>query len=182
MNPIYRFLAYTKPLIDKALTMPYSAAFLLLSGVGSIGFALTLQWGFDVPPCDLCIWQRCPYLAVAVFSFICLLWRPYRRQTTVLLYLCALTFIAGVGLAILHSGVERHLWKSPTTCVGEELKGNSIEEIRKALLESKEVPCDEIPWAIFGLSMANLNIAGSIALAFFAVLAARTHSKKRQKE
>jgi len=182
MSPCSRLWILAGPLIEKALSMPFSAVLLLLSGVGSVGFALTMQWGFNVPPCDLCIWQRYPYGVVAAVSLLCLSWRPYRRQTVILLGLCAITYLVSTGFAIVHTGVERHWWESPLTCMGPSLQGSSLEELRQALLQTKDVPCDEIPWAIFGLSMANLNVAGSLALAFFAAAAATTYSRDRKKD
>ncbi len=155
-----------------------AAVLLFVAGGGSLAFALIMQWGFNVPPCDLCYWQRAPYGVVAFLASLALVWRPYRRKTTLLLGLCSLVFLVSTGLAILHTGVERHWWESPTTCTAESLQGASIEEMRLALLETESPPCDEIPWAIFGLSMANLNIAASLVLAFFAAMAAIKHKKK----
>jgi len=155
-----------------------AAKLLLVASVGSLVFALIMQWGFNVPPCDLCYWQRAPYGVAAVLASLALVWNPYRLNTTLLLGLCSLVFIVSTGLAILHTGVERHWWESPTTCTAESLQGASIEEMRLALLETESPPCDEIPWAIFGLSMANLNIAGSLVLALFAAMAVVKHKRK----
>lgn len=165
------------PFVKKALSMPVAAQLLFLSGIGSVAFALTMQMGFNVPPCDLCIWQRYPYGVVAALSLLCFAWRPYKRQTVILLALCALTFLVSAGFATVHSGVERHWWESPLACMGEEIKGDSVEDLRRALLSSESPPCDEIPWTLCGLSMANWNIVASLALAFFAAAAAKLAAK-----
>lgn len=161
-----------RSLIEKCLSMPLVAKLLLVGNIGSLLFALLLQHAFDIPPCILCLWQRIPYAAVAVLSVIILLWKPYGRQTIVLLGLCAFIYLGGAGIAMFHTGVERHWWKSIESCDSTEIKGGSIEELRQALLATNDVPCDEIPWEIFGLSLANLNVLGSLGLAFFVGMAA----------
>lgn len=159
-------------LIEKCLSMPLVAKLLLVGNVGSLLFALALQHGAGIPPCILCLWQRIPYAAIALLSVFILLWKPYGRQTVILLSLCSLIYLGGAGIALFHTGVERHWWKGTESCDTTEIKGGTIEELRQALLATNDVPCDEIPWAIFGLSLANLNVLGSLGLAFFVGAAA----------
>ena len=40
-------------------------ALLILVGVGSLGAAYTAQFGFDLEPCVLCLYQRVPF-AIAI--------------------------------------------------------------------------------------------------------------------
>ncbi|MDD3370666.1 MAG: disulfide bond formation protein B [Alphaproteobacteria bacterium] len=172
MNLVSRLIAWAKPLVDKALTMPLAAGLVCLSGIASLAFALMMQHVFGILPCDLCVWQRYPYGTVVLLALLCFLWKPYGRQTVILLGLCSLIYFGGSALAVVHSGVERHWWKSPTECVGESLnKGSSIEELRQMLLQTENPPCDEIPWQLFGLSLANMNVAWFFVLAVFAALA-----------
>lgn len=160
------------PLIEKILSMPLAAKILLAVNLGALLFALTMQFGFGIKPCVLCLWQRLPYGSVAVVSLLAFMWKPYRRQTGVLLGLCAALYLAGMGLAFFHTGVERHWWAGTSGCAIQPLQGVTPDDLRQALLQTVSPRCDEIPWTIFGLSMANLNIAMSLALAFFAAAAA----------
>jgi disulfide bond formation protein DsbB len=162
-----------RSLIEKSLALPMALKLLLLVNVGSILFALTLQYGFGVRPCYLCLWARVPYASVAVLSLIALLWKPYGRQTTALLALCVLAYLAGMGIGVFQTGVEQHWWQSVSGCAAQTLQGLSIEEMRQALLQTEEVPCDIIGWTFFGFSLANLNIPISFALALFAALVAK---------
>jgi disulfide bond formation protein DsbB len=166
-------------LIEKSLSMPTAALLLLLVNIGALFFALTMQYGFGVSPCNLCLWARIPYASVAVLSFLTLIWTPYRRQTALLFGLCVLAYLIGMGIAIFHTGVEQHWWLGPTSCSAEILQGSSAEELRRALLQIEEPRCDEIPWTIFGFSLANLNIPASFALAVFAFAAAFRHARKK---
>jgi disulfide bond formation protein DsbB len=168
-------------LIEKSLSLPVAAKLLLFFNIGALLFALTMQFGFGVRPCILCLLQRIPYASVAVLSAITLAWKPFKRQTTVLLGLCAVIYLAGMGLAAFHTGVERHWWEGTTRCTAQPIKeGASVEEMREALLKMDEPRCDVISWSIFGLSMANFNVAGSLVLALFAAAVAARHNRTRK--
>jgi disulfide bond formation protein DsbB len=168
-----------RSLIETSLSLPMALKLLLLANAGALLFALTMQFGFGVTPCNLCLWARIPYASVVVLSFFALIWTPYRRQTTVLLGLCVLAYLAGLSVAIIHTGVEQHWWEGPTGCSVETLQGSSLEELRQALLQMKAPRCDEIPWTIFGFSLANLNIPASLALALFVAGVMVKHIRKK---
>jgi disulfide bond formation protein DsbB len=168
------------PLIEKSLSFPLAAKLLFLVSVGALLFALTMQFGFGVRPCILCIWARVPYGLAAVLAALALAsGKPSRKYASVFLGLCTFVFLAGMGIAIFHSGIERHWWLGTSGCTALPLEGTSPEELRKALLQQTEPRCDEIPWAILGLSLANLNIAASLALAFFAAVVTLRHSRSK---
>ena len=160
------------------LTMPKAALLLMLACLGSLVFALTMQYGFGVAPCELCLWQRVPFASVAALSLIGVVARPYGRHTRLLLGCCAALLLANAGLAVFHSGVERHWWEFHSSCTGPVLeRANSIDDLRRALLDKPVVRCDQISWTLLGLSMANLNIAFSAILALFALVASRAGAK-----
>lgn len=146
----------------------------MVVSLGALAFALTMQYGFGVVPCQLCMWQRAPFVGAAFFALIASVARPYGNHTRWLLGLCALLFFANTGLAIFHSGVERHWWEFHSSCTGSVLDHLSVEALRQQLLGTPVVRCDEISWTLLGLSMANWNIFFSLALALFASKVAST--------
>jgi disulfide bond formation protein DsbB len=158
-------------IISKLFSMPYAALLILIAGVGSLAFAFTLQYGFGVLPCELCLWQRVPFAATAFLALIALLTRPYGRHTRLLLGACALLFTLNSGVAIFHSGVERHWWVWESTCTSSPFEHVSIEDLRQKLLATPVVRCDQISWTLLGLSMANWNVPFSLALALLAIIA-----------
>lgn len=161
-------------LLSKLLPMPQAALLILAAGAGSLGFALTMQYGFGVSPCELCLWQRVPFVSVSLLAIVAVILRPYNQRTRLLLGLSAALLLANAGLALFHSGVERHWWEFHSACTGSPLSHvKSVEDLRQELLNKPVTRCDEISWSILGLSMANLNIAFSFGLAVFAGLAAR---------
>jgi len=160
------------PFAEKTLSLPLVAKLLLAVNLGALLFALLMQFGLDLQPCVLCLWQRVPFSAAAFLTLLIWAWKPYRHQTVILLILCALTYLFGLGLAVFHSGVELHWWMGTSGCAVEPLQGATATDLREALLQKVAPRCDEITWSIFGLSMANLNIALSLALAFASAAAA----------
>jgi disulfide bond formation protein DsbB len=81
--------------------------------------------------------------------------------------LVAALFVYNTGLAIYHSGVEAKLWEGPTACTGGYSGGQG--DLLTQLQTVKVVRCDEVSLRVFGLSLANWNIAISAALAGLAV-------------
>ena len=159
-------------LIKKSMEMPSAAKLLLAANLGALLFALLMQYGFDLHPCLLCLWQRVPYACAAAFSLLALIGKPCPRRIVGLLALCALVYLAGMGLAVFHTGVEQHWWLGTSGCAVEPLKGSAPDALRESLLQTVTPRCDQITWTILGLSMTNLNIVLSLVLAFFATAVA----------
>ncbi len=157
---------------DKYLAMPKAAAIILAASLFSLGFVFIMQYGFNYQPCILCLWQRVPYGLAIIFSLLCLI-PGLRRHAPILLGLCALTFLIGAGLAVFHTGVERHWWLGTSGCAIAPLDGNSVEDLREQLLHMAVARCDQISWTFLGLSMTNYNIVWSLVLAAFSLCAAR---------
>ncbi|NTU76294.1 MAG: disulfide bond formation protein B [Alphaproteobacteria bacterium] len=157
---------------EKLLTMPGAALAVMLAGLGSLAVAYTAEYVFKILPCDLCLWQRVPYALAFLLGGLALVARPYGKKSRVLLGLCALGFLFGAATSAFHSGVERHWWPGLNGCVLESLGATSVEDLRNKLLATPAVPCDQIQWSLFGLTMANWNIPASLVLAMFAGMAA----------
>ena len=68
-----------------------------------------------------------------------------------------LALFATAGIGVFHVGVEYHWWEGPQACTGDVPRGLSPEELKKYLFGAKMVRCDEIAWAMWGISMAGWN-------------------------
>ncbi len=114
-------------------------------------------------PCKMCIWQRWPHGAAIAIGGLVLMTGPL-----------ALWGIAGAlsaattgAIGVYHTGVERGWWEGPSSCTGG---GNSLAGLSGADLLSLDAPvdivmCDEVAWALFGVSMASWNALISFGLA-----------------
>jgi disulfide bond formation protein DsbB len=156
----------------KFLAMPKSAAVILTASGAALVFVFIMQFVFGYDPCVLCWWQRGPYAAALVLSIAALAWKPYGKNTHILLGLCAFVFLIGAGLAFFHTGVEQHWWLGTSGCAITPLTGLSTADLRTKLLHMAVAHCDQISWTFLGLSMANWNVPASLALAGFSLTAA----------
>lgn len=149
-----------------------SPAILLLASAAALGAALIAQFGFGLEPCHLCTIQRVPYAFAFLFALAGCLEGRDRRQRALLLMLAALAFATNAGFAFFHVGVEAHWWES--SCAGGESLAKTAGGLLAKLKAGKAEPaCDSVPFALFGISIAGMNLIGSLVLAAFAGLAAR---------
>ena len=153
------------------LSPSFVVAVLGLVGIVSLAFALIGQYGFDLRPCVLCLYQRVPYgVMIAVCALALLAVRRSEAAMRWTIVLCALLMVVGGGIAFYQAGVEQHWWAGPDGC-----SGTGILDVEKLQLENLfDAPpparCDEIPWALFGLSLAAWNTLFSFAVAAGSVL------------
>ena len=143
----------------------------LLAFAGSAGLilgALYFQYVQGLLPCQLCYWQRYGHFAAMGFGALALV-IPAR----ILLWLGAVGALSSSAVAIFHSGVERKWWDGLQSCTAPSISDLSPEEALEAIMNAPMVACDQIPWELFGLSMANYNFPASLAIAGLFVLAAR---------
>ena len=145
------------------------AVILLASGAVLLG-----AYGFEIigglAPCQLCYYQRIPYVVAIILCAAALLGPAMARRLSAVLMI---NYMAGAGLGIYHAGVEWHWWAGPATCSAGAGSGGSVEELMAQILAAPVVRCDEIPWSLFGISLAGYNVlisAGLFALSAYIFL------------
>ena len=153
--------------------------FVFLMSIVILGSAMLSQYIGGLKPCTLCIYQRVPYGLTIALGLLALLsgrlMAPprLRSQAKRILYLSALMFLVGGGIAGFHVGVEEGWWEFASTCTSGSSEGLTPEELRKQLLSTPIVRCDEVQWSMFGISMAGYNFFISTALALITYMLAR---------
>ncbi len=143
---------------------------ILATSVAALGGTLALQFGFDLIPCILCLFQRLLYAVAALLAAIALCLSPPRRR--VFVALCGVTFGLNTLVAFYHLGAENHWW-STKTCIFSAEPVLSLAELQLALERPAEAPCDEVQWSLFGLSLSGYNLPASLGLAMFCLVAAK---------
>ncbi|MBB5515643.1 disulfide bond formation protein DsbB [Rubricella aquisinus] len=140
-----------------------------LIGVAAGGSAALLlaAFGFEyiggLAPCQMCIWQRWPHAAAIAFGVLAFLLPGAARWIAVLGLLAALT-TAGIG--VFHAGVEWGFWEGITACAGGGDVGSlSSTDLMAQIMDAPLVRCDQVPWSLFGISMAGWNALVSFFLA-----------------
>ena len=144
---------------------------ILMATAGSAALmlgAFAFQYIGGLPPCAMCIWQRYPHVVAIVLGLIAL-----RFGTPVLAWLGALAAFTTAAIGGYHTGVERGWWEGPTTCTSGPIGGLSTDELFDQIMSAPLVRCDEVPWEMFGLSMASWNMVISLGLMVLWIAAAR---------
>jgi len=148
-------------------------AFILAASVGVLGTAFFFQYVLGLKPCILCILQRIPYATTIALSLIALLLaRGGRGGQGWVMALCAPVFLVGAGIAAFHVGVEQHWWQGTSACQGGTTAGANLAEVLAQAQAAPEPRCDQIPWELFGISMAGYNVPVSLGLAAISAFAA----------
>ena len=133
---------------------------LLMNGAVLLG-----AYGFEIigglAPCQLCYYQRIPYVMAIILCAAALLGPAMTQAISAVLMI---NYMAGAGLGIYHAGVEWHWWAGPATCSAGAGSGGSVEALMAQILAAPVVRCDEIPWSLFGISLAGYNVLISVGL------------------
>ena len=146
-----------------------AAAVAVLVGIAALIAGYMAEYVFGLQPCILCLYQRVPF-AVAIVLGGAGFWfyrRGSLRAGHLLSILTALAFLGNATLAFYHVGVEQHWWQGFDGCSTPDFKGMTAEEMRQAIMNAPEVPCDEVPWSLFGISMAGYNVLLCAAMAVY---------------
>lgn len=146
-------------------------------GLGALAFAWTAQFGFDLEPCVLCLYQRIPFGIVAVLGGVGF----YRPQWLAPIFaLATVAFAVNSGLAVYHVGVEQHWWVSAAGCTGNNLNTvMTTTDLFASIEKPGPKPCDAIDWTFFGISMAGWNIVFSGGLAVVSAFVLKTRKWDR---
>lgn len=156
--------AFFKALTVRSLLLCFGAfSAAMLSG------ALIAQYGFGLYPCHLCVLQRYPYVAViAVVAIV--YWLP--RWQWLALWLCGGLFLLDAGIAFYHTGVELEWFPGPDACSSNGSGGETLEDMRRAIMEAPLVSCSQAMAHVFGLSLAAWNALFATSAAVLTVMAA----------
>lgn len=148
--------------------------FILMVAVATLSSVYSAQYMGGLRPCVLCLYERIPWFAVAGLMLVGILMPAADRRWRILLLLTGLAMLAGTVLAGYHVGVEQKWWAGPGACSAPEQTPLNLDELKELLLPTTEKPprCDEIPWSLWGISMAGYNGILSAGLALLALGAA----------
>ena len=150
----------------------------LLTGVSAallLG-ALAFQYLGGLHPCVLCIYQRYPHAAVIVMGVLALghAMAGKRKAVPWLTMLAAVAMLAGAAIAAFHVGVEQGWWKGLEACAAGGKPPSSLKGAFEELKKGRPVAsCTDIPWQLFGVSMAGYNFLISLVAGLFGLSATR---------
>ena len=161
-------------MIDRPYAIPFG---LLLMSAAILGSAYAFQHVGGLQPCTLCLYQRWPWWIAGSLALLALFLVRERRMSRALAALGALAVLVGAGIAIYHTGIEQHWWTGPTACSGTAAAPQTLEALRAQVLAAPVVRCDDIPWSLFGISMAGYNALISLATGLAALALLRRNTR-----
>lgn len=153
-----------------------------LVSAGMLATAHAFETFGNLAPCHLCLKQREVYwvaLGVAAVGVVTQRFAWAKRTRLAVLWMLAVAFLFGAGLAAFHAGVEWKWWPGPQTCTGGATV--TIEDMSALLsgaAKASAPACDVAAWRMFGLSMAGWNTLVSLGLAIMSFAAAMRAFKR----
>lgn len=157
---------------------------LALACAGALGTALLAQYWGGLYPCVLCIYQRYAYGAAGAAALLALILAGSAAARRLALIATGLAFAAGSAIAVFHVGVEQKWWQGTAACHAPPLPADATAaQLRDILMNQPFAPCDVVPWALFGISMAGFNVLASAllaALSFWAAFSSGTTQRMGQ--
>ncbi|MEO8134184.1 MAG: disulfide bond formation protein B [Betaproteobacteria bacterium] len=173
----YRMLVWSVAVASLALIVlpPRRVAYMLgfLTCAALIGWALWLQYGLDLEPCPLCIFQRVAVIATGIVFLIAAVQNPQRRGAVFYAILTVLVSGIGAALAAWHVWIQGQPQGTVPSCgMGLNYMLETLpltDVIGRVLKGSGE--CAEQGWLLLGLAIPSWTfvffiamIAASIAL------------------
>lgn len=136
-----------------------------LAAAAALGVAIGSEAWAGLVPCALCLVERWPYRVVLCLALLGLvLPRPLARGV---LWLVLLSAVAAAAAALVHVGVEWHLWDSPLPqCQAPNLAGLSMAERLARMPDVASKACEDPTRLIpaLAVSMAEMNLLFALAL------------------
>ncbi len=167
---VYRMLVWTVGGVSLALILlpPRRPAYLLgfLVCAGLMGWALWLQYGLDLEPCPLCVFQRIAVISTGVVFLIAAIHNPGRTGAAVYALLTLIISGIGAALAAWHVWIQAQPKGAVAACgMGLNYMLETLpltEVIGRVLKGSGE--CAEQGWLFMGLAIPSWTFVFFIAM------------------
>ncbi len=144
--------------------VPLAGLLIAVASAAALGLAFLGQYRFDLHPCVLCIWQRWPHGAAVLLGLAAWALRGRPTVSMSLLGLAVVAELATGGIGAFHVGVEQGWWQGTAGC-GAVAAADDLASLRALVMVQPVVRCDDVAFALFGLSMAGWNVVLAVALA-----------------
>jgi disulfide bond formation protein DsbB len=141
--------------MDKKFTL----IFLAIASISGLIFAYVSQYGFDLQPCILCLYQRKPFFAIIAVTLASLVFFKSENSKKTAIFLCGILLLINCAIAFYHVGVEQKIFRATEACSSENLNNlTNLEDLKAALINAKLARCDEPEFFFLGLTMAAWNL------------------------
>ena len=139
----------------------FTIKLIFIISIIALASAFFIEHGLGYQPCNLCIYERIPYLMAII---IILLNYKFIHLEKYFILLLILIFLAATILSLYHLGIEQGFIEESLVC--DLKKGTDLlskEDILKQLQE-KNISCKDVTFKIMGLSLTSYNILISLLI------------------
>jgi len=166
----FRMLVWTIGTASLALLLlpPRRLAYLLgfLVCAGLMAWALWLQYGLDLEPCPLCVFQRIAVIATGVIFLIAALHTPGRLGAALYATLTVIASGTGAALAAWHVWIQAQPKGSVAACgmgLNYMLETMPLTDVIGRVLKGSG-ECAEQGWLLLGLAIPSWTFVFFIAM------------------
>lgn len=144
----------------------------LLVPAAMLAAAYAFQYLGGLYPCEMCWWQRWAHMAALAFAAASFALRGMPDKGRAMVWLAALAIFVSGAIGGYHAGVEAGIFEGLTQCATTVSSGSAADLLRD-IMAAPIVRCDQVPWSLFGISMAGwnaiLSIAASLVIAWLSL-------------
>lgn len=143
--------------------MPRRMAFMIaVFAATALGLALMSQYLGGLVPCEMCVWQRWPWVVAGCAAMVAALARTPDRVAEAAMVAVGVGFAVGIGLSGYHVGLEQGWWAASAGCGGGGTAA-TLDDLRRQVMAAPVVRCTDVPFHVLGLSLAGMNVLASTA-------------------
>ena len=124
-------------------------------------FAFIIEHKLGHQPCNLCIYERIPYLISMLLIIQIFFIKKYEKIT---LLIISIVFGLGAVLAFYHFGIEQGFFNESFVCKTQNLSETLSKEQLLEELKKSSISCKDVSFKILGLSLASINTIFSLIL------------------
>tara|TARA_X000000368_G_C22627542_1_gene535079 strand:- start:4 stop:477 length:474 start_codon:yes stop_codon:yes gene_type:complete len=134
---------------------------ILLISIFALASAYFIEYILGYKPCNLCLFERLPYLFAIILIFTVLI---INKLEKIILIILSIIFAAATILSFYHFGIEQGFFEESLVCIANNDVNNLTKEDLIKDLQSKTISCKDVDFRLFGLSLATINIIISFIL------------------
>ena len=134
---------------------------ILLISIFALASAYFIEYILGYKPCNLCLFERLPYLFAIILIFTVLI---INKLEKIILIILSIIFAAATILSFYHFGIEQGFFEESLVCIANNDVNNLTKEDLIKDLQSKTISCKDVDFRLFGLSLATINFIISFIL------------------
>ena len=116
--------------------------------------AYIIQYKLGHEPCNLCLYERIPYILSALLLTKILFFKKYEK---IIILIISIVFAISAILAFYHFGIERGFFNESLICKTNNLSEALNKEQILEEMKQKSLSCKDVSFKILGFSLATIN-------------------------